>query len=1162
MKFRGVLGAGLFGLLMLAFGAGILFGQGGSGTINGTVYDQSGSIVPGAQIILTREGTGDLRRVQSNADGFFALVALPVGTYSIEIEYEGFNKWSQKGIQLSSDDKVTVSKIQLAPKSITQTVEVTATSEAAVPVGSIEKSAVISSKTIQNVSIIGRNAVEMLKILPGVVAGETPGDYEVASFGSGGIGGSIHVTGTRNDTTAISVDGANTIDVGNNGGSSVTPNVEMVQEVKVETAAMSAENSRGPVSVSAISKSGTSEFHGEAYTYLRNYHLNSQDWQANRYGAAKPKSKFLYPGFNIGGPLIIPGTDFNKNRDKVFFFAGFEWSRQDVDLGIDSNKTWVPTAKMRQGDFSELKGGAYPLSGYDTNGLPANGTISGKQFYDANGVILNQSLMDPAGKVMMNMYPLPNRDPKTNNGYNYISQILNPQNRSQQLVRVDYSISDRTKLYTRFNHEGETVNWPYCLWWNNGNQVPSPSMVTGGLRSYSSSTNVVQVLNPTTTNEIMFAATFYETPYDFADASKISRKSLGYPYKGMFGATDQLPDITDWGAGVATMYQPGGFPNDLQKWTISADDNFSKVISTHSLKFGVHFEFITNDQGTSNNDSGLLVPTNWGGYSTGNAYADLLVGYIGYYSENNSNFMMYMHEKEFAFYVQDSWKASRRLTLELGARFYHLGQMYDTGGLIAGFDKSLYKPSANQTDWTGVVAAYRGSNVSNSIWTTRPLHVAPRLGFAYDVTGKGNWVVRGGIGMFVYRDQGNAAMGATSNPPKSIATSIGWGAGAISGLDKVNPLSGVGKPSLSVLELGDDKLPTTYNWNFTISRRLPKGVVAEISYVGNRSVNQVTPRASYNYNAVPLGAEFGFPKGTNNDDYRPISQYLDIAVKAHVLSQHYDSMQLTLNRQVGRLNFSAAYTFSKAMGVGGDFYSGGGGEVDPFDWNTHNHAPLDFDRTHVFSLAYVYSIPDSTKNRWLGGFVNGWQVSGITQIQSGGPMSFTSGGAQGRITITGTMAKAMMYNADGTVYNSSDQINGTNIDGSPQRNGRPLMTCDPTSNLAPGAYINLNCFAAPLPHQNGTFVIPYVHGPAYMNHDLSAFKNFSVTKDEKQKIQFRFNAYNFLNHPNAFFTGNSGADPNLVLNYSAGKLLANPNFGVATDKRGKRILQLAIKYIF
>ncbi|HYK87779.1 MAG TPA: TonB-dependent receptor, partial [Acidobacteriota bacterium] len=731
MRFRGVLVAGLSGLLFLMIGAGLVFGQGGSGTINATVYDQSGSVVPNAQITLTREGTGDIRRIQSNNDGFFSLVALPVGTYTIEIEYEGFSKWIQKSIALTANDKVSVSNIQLTPKSISQTVEVTATSEVAVPVSSIEKSAVIESKTIQNVSIIGRSAVEMLKILPGVVIPETD-DYQVASFGAAGIG-TAHVTGIRQDSVSMSVDGSNTLDIGSNSGSNVTPNVEMVQEVKVETAAMSAENARGPVSVSATSKSGTKDFHGEGYFYARHYNLNSQDWQANRYGFDKPKSKFFYPGFNIGGPVLIPGTGFNKNRDKLFFFAGFEWNRQDVDLGIDSNKTWVPTEKMRKGDFSELKGGAYPLSGYDTNSLPGT-SINGTPFYDSNGVILNQSLMDPGGKAMMNMYPLPNKNPATNNGYNYISQLIVPQNRNQQLVRIDYSISDRTKLYTRFNHEGETQSWPYCLWWNNGNQVPSPTPVTGTLRSYSSATNLVSVLNPSTTNEVVFSTTYYNLPFDYADPTKMSRSSLGYPYKGMFKNTDVLPNITDWGGGVATMYQPGGFPRNAVKWTISADDNFSKVIGTHSLKFGFHHEFIENSEGTALADMGTLTPTNWGGYTTGNAYADLLVGYIGSYAETNQNFNVATRQLETSFYAQDSWKATRRLTLELGARFYHLGQQYNPEGLFAAFDPSKYDASAPLTKYTGVVAKYRGDNVSDSIWNTPALKVAPRIGFAFDLT--------------------------------------------------------------------------------------------------------------------------------------------------------------------------------------------------------------------------------------------------------------------------------------------------------------------------------------------------------------------------------------------------------------------------------------------
>jgi hypothetical protein len=1173
MRIKEVACAGFFALLLLGLCAGLAFGQGQSGSISGTVYDQSGSVVPNAQITLTREGTGDIRKVQSNSEGFFSIVALLAGNYTVDIEFEGFNKWSQKGLTLTSGEKYTVRNIQLAPKTMTETIEVQASAAEAIPVDSIEKSATISSKQIQNQSIIGRSAVEMLKILPGVVVDETM-DYQVASFGGGGIGGAVHVAGTRNDTVAMSVDGANTLDPGNNSGSSVTPNVEMVQEVKVQTAAMSAENSRGPTSVSAVSKSGSSQFHGEGYLYARNYHLNSQDWQANRYNFAKPQSSFYYPGFNVGGPVIIPGTSFNKNRDKLFFFAGFEWSRQQVDLGIDSNKSWVPTEKMRAGDFSELAGSGLGLGGYDTNGKPGT-SINGTPYYDTNGVILNQNLIDPGGLAMLKMYPLPNRDARQSNGYNYISQLIEPQNRNQQLVRIDYSISDNTKLYSRFNHEGEVQVWPYCLWWNNSNQVPSPTPVTGGLRSYSVSNNLVTVLNPTTTNEVLFAATYYTLPFGYQDPTAMSRSGLNYPYQGMFKSSgDVIPNITDWSGGVGTMYQPGGLPHDAHKWTISADDNFSKVIGTHSLKTGYHFEFISNVEPPTSPNQGTITPTNWGGYSTGNAWADLLVGYIGAYNETSKNNYNSVRVMESAFYLQDSWKATRRLTLELGARFYHLGQAYSREGYVAAWDPTKYNPNAPATDFTGIIANYRDPSVSNSIWKTKPLRVSPRVGFAYDVTGKGTTVVRGGFGMFVYRDQFNAASGASANPPQQFNSSIGWGAGSLAGIDAINPLTNLPKSGLSVLDQYDERASTTYNWNFTISRRLPKSIVMEASYVGSRSVNQITPRYTKNQNAVPEGAIFGFPKGTNNDDYRPYLQYLNIATASHLLSQNYHSAQFTFNRQVGRFNFSLAYTFSKALGVGGDYYSGGGNDIDSFHWNEKSYGILPFDRTHVVSLAYVYTLPDFTKNKFAGGLINGWQFSGISQMQSGAPILW-GGGSPFAIQYSGNMKQGHAKNADGTWNGDSLQINNRNITGSPDSLGRLWITCDPKSNLGSNGdfkqYFNPTCFEAPLPGINGATQLPYMHGPGFQNHDLSVFKNFKVSKDGVRMIQVRAAGYNVVNHPNVFF---SGGDQNLKINFGTGadtgsnagpngvRNDSNPLTGWTTEKRGKRIIQFAIKFIF
>lgn len=1159
----------LLGMLLLPIA---LWAQGGEATITGTVHDTSGAVIPNANIVLTNQSSNAVRVTKSNGTGFFSFSAVPPGTYTVTVGVQGFSQYVQKNMSVHPLDQIGINGIVLKPGTASTTVEVNAAAADIVPVDTGEKSETIESKQIQNLAIVGRNAVELLKILPGVV---NQGGFngEVTAF-NGGVG-SYNINGTRSDSLALTNDGADIVDPGCNCGAAVTPNVDMLSEVKVQTSNFSSENNKGPVVIQTIDKSGGAQFHGEAYYSLRNSAMNANDWQNNANHAAKPKSKFQYPGFNIGGPVLIPGTNFNKHRDKLFFFAGFEWMRQGVDLGL--KRADVPTPAMRQGDYTDT---SYikSLWGYDVNGLPCQPDGDGKLASYCSGLgMIAPNAIDPGGQVLMNQYPLPNADPKQTQGYNYLSDIVNPQNRDQQLVRIDYNISNNTKLYSRFNREDESEPYPYGLWWN-PSDVPYPTNIIGANTSRALSTSLTNVFSPTMTNELVVAITRLDLPNTLADPTKVSRTGLNYPYRGLYTpAEDVVPNVTDWGGGVAGIINPGGFTPALfaNKWINSVTDNVSKVAGTHLFKFGAYYEHLTNDQPTNNYTMALMVPTTWSGNSSGNSYADLLMGRIGDFQQSTANITGHMAENEFDFYAQDSWKATSRLTLNYGARFYHPGWMYETKNHIASFLPSEYDPNSVELDpngnvikvdkYTGIATHATNSKVPASGFKSVGIRVAPTVGFAWDVTGAGKTVVRGGFGTYFYRDQGNVFFGAVGNPPLEFNTDV-QAPHLISDFDSLT----VNQPvTLNVLDPNNDHVPVTYSWSLTLSKRLPWSTVLEASYVGNSSHNQEN---TTNINTVPEGSELNIVSPGSSDDqrFRQYKAYQAINDGIHFLTQNYNSLQVTASRQTGRVNYSVAYTFSKTLGTGGQ-YSAGSSVVDPFNTRGRSYGVLPYDRTHILSVAYNVLLPN-VGSRYMGnhavlnGIFNGWQVSGISQFQSGAPLYFGSNMA---------MDATSDANTTGVPLNSSGKpdlsFDARHIAGTPDTSVHPITVCDPTANLQPQEIFNANCFQAPSPGNNGYYQLPYyIRGPWYNNNDLSAFKNFALGKDENRKLQLRFEAFNFLNHP---LWGFVSSDPALHLQYDnyGGKPLdgmgGNPTStgkpaGFVTNKFGHRTIQVAVKIFF
>src|SRR5437667_1086743 len=472
------------------------FAQSMTGSLTGTIVDQTGAIVVGADVTLINEASRDVRRTKSNSEGYFAFAAVPSGTYTVAIETPGFAKYEQKGVGLKVGDSRSLRTIKLDVAGLAEEATVTAVAELA-PLNSGEKSATLTSEQILNFSTVGRSAAELLKVLPGLTpvsggvnnrpnfSGEVIGINGNGEGGQQSAAGNYSANGTRTEALDITVDGAPGADPGCNCATSVNPNPEMVQEFKVLQSNFGAEHAKGPVAMTVVSKQGGREFHGTLYTYLRDYHLNSNEWFANKVGKDRVKNKFLYPGFNVSGPVLIPGTDFNKNRDKVFFFLGYEYFKQALDTGFV--KSWVPTAAMRNGDFSQ----AASYLGPGTGGTYVNSIPAGFP-----GGIIPPSQIDPGGRALLNVFPQPNANPAVTGGYNYVDNLLVDQNGTQLLGRVDFNVSENTKLFLRYNRQREVQPFVIGLWWRNReSQVPYPSSISAANRSDSATASLTHVFN-------------------------------------------------------------------------------------------------------------------------------------------------------------------------------------------------------------------------------------------------------------------------------------------------------------------------------------------------------------------------------------------------------------------------------------------------------------------------------------------------------------------------------------------------------------------------------------------------------------------------------------------------------------------------------------------
>lgn len=1201
--------SGLVLMVIMMVAPGALAQSTGSATLRGTVKDPQGAVVPDASVTLINMATKDERRTRTTDAGLYVFGSVNPGTYTVRVERDGFKTSEQSDVLLSPSDTRGLD-ITLQVGAASETVTVSATAEL-LQTETGAKENTITAQQIDNLSIISRSSLELLRILPGVVAPDQSA-LESISFGGGANANSQYfVNGLRGENNTVTIDGSRMMDIGANNGTIITANPDLVQEVKVQTSNYAAEHGSSAVQILATTKSGTNAFHGSLYDYVRDHRFGANDRSNSINRIEKPKSKFNYPGGNIGGPVIIPGTSINRNRDKLFFFAGFEYYYQRVDEG--SSLSVVPTLKQRMGDFSELN----PLPGIPADQQPSflnqpRGFLTVPFGCVVDGVTAgnpapNNNLapcIDPLGRALINSYPLPNyNDP--NNRYNYVYSVLRPTDRNQFVARFDYNVSDRTKLYVRLAREYEDLGFPRGLWWNSS-AYEIPGKLTGNNLGRSVVVNLTNIISSTMTNEVLFSGSKLKLDNDYADPSKVSYEALGVPKAGFFeNSSPYLPIgiIDAWGGGIGgDLLTAYGYPIIAHNDSFSVTDNLTKVHNSHTLKFGFFIEQANKKQ-QSNSDINIEL-FQWGQPNgTGHNYGDLIVGRPGQVTMGTDRPIDHFRYYNYEFYAQDSWKAKSNLTIEFGLRLAYLPLNFERKGLGVVFDPAAYDPNhglfinGDQSRPNGILTAARGE-IPKGLTENPPLSWMPRLNFAWDVGGKGDLVIRAGAGLFYNRVQGNYDYYSSGVMPNTYRATAGpWSLPdglSFSTLKDVDPFSAIASVSISSRNPDSIAHPRTANMSLTIEKRLPWENVLSVAYVGTQGRHLPQQRQ---INIVPVGALLSGTVGNSDlsipihraaletaviNSFKPFPAYTGVGYNQFTGTSTYHSMQMTLSRQTGkRLQYFATYTFSKALGTTAVNESDGANWADPIDTRGRSWGVLPYDRTHVFNLSYNFYFPDGARGSLNNGFMravlNGWQMSGITTFQSGNPIRLRFSG-----DIASGGAALAWYGTDafGTNVASTGAI-------------APIYTRDPRLSVGGDVgdrRIDIGALAIPAFGDSGPFQPPfYIRTPSRSNFDVSFFKDFKIS--ESKKIQFRTGFFNIFNQ--AFPTRIDLTNPNnsdiwLTLNTTCNVRAAEvpngqggtrtdfcdpaggysytqdtiDNFGRITNKRGRRIIEFALKFYF
>lgn len=1130
-----------------------------TGQISGSVRDSSGGAIPGAKVVITNEGTGVATPIQSNEAGEFILPALTAGIYQVSAESSGFQKASRGRIVLQVGGNVRVD-LTLTVAGQATTVEVTGTLTA-IETNTAALSGIVTGNQILNLSLPARNFVALAALTPGAVP------LNDLNTDAVGVRGNVQFSfnGGRSVYNTWEIDGGNNSDRGSNSTLNTYPSLDSIAEFRISTANYGADigqHSGGYIEVAT--KSGTKDFHGTAFEFLRNDKLNAVNWFTNRdtLGSVpeRPPHKRNEWGYTLGGPFYIPGV-YNEAKNKTFFFWSQSWRKFRDSSPTSAN---VATMRQRNGDFSDCLEGNANFN----QALVDAGCVFPSNADPATGMLPS---LDPNGVALLNaLFPEPN-----SGAFGYISNPTTPVNWREEQIRVDHNINDRSRIFFRYTQDAWDYIEPDALWTWTG--VDTVKTAFGG-PGKSAVFNYAQTFSPTLFSEFVMAYTVDHIVLNPVVGSTsvsgtLTRSGNNFTAPHIFPSNngyDLIPaTIVSGGSQMSIAEDTGYFlgpynSNPITTWK----ENLTWIKGKHTLKFGAYVERFRKNEQFGGRPQGYATFASWGNTSTGNAVADLLTGVMQSYNEGNKFGKGYYRSTNFEPYFQDDWKVTNHLTINMGVRYYlftrnrerylqqsafypHLYNPADApvrnadGFLVPG-SGTIYTADGQLTYGNGLVQCGNGG-IPVACQRGEYHNIAPRLGFALDPTGKGKTAIRAAVGVFYDGLNGNEAGsestqgGAPFSYSSNLFNLTSW-AQIGQGGGQIGPI-GIRSVSMTA------PFPRTYQWNFNIQHQLNPNDLFTIAYVGNAGSHL---SIDHEIDLVPLGMSHAIQddliNGGDAYPYRPFQGISGVSIIADTVARsNYNALQSSFRHQTSHgLQLLVNYTWSHAIDT-----AGGQGDNRDQDWYHLDRwrGSSQLDRRHMINFAYTYDLPFfRNSNNWLKNAFGGWQISGITTFMSGTPLDIGCGISGLSTGVSGGMR-----------CNSLGEQSGKSVVQNPVY-GPTVQWFNPNAFTQP----NMDqLYADGEPGMFGYLGKNTLIGPGRNHWDASLFKNFKMT--ERLNLQFRFETFNTWNHPE--WSGvNTGCSDTVAAGALCGSSTSGKaapgNMGQVNGAFPARIMQFGLKLQF
>ncbi|MFZ0662884.1 MAG: TonB-dependent receptor [Acidobacteriaceae bacterium] len=1119
-------------------------------TLNGTVTDPSGAVIPNAQITLTNAATHRVQNAVSNSDGAYRFASVSIGEHTLTASAPGFQKFVKTGIVVTVAQTV-VENISLKVGTQSQTVSVQANA-LQVQSETSEVSTLISGQQVSKLSTNGRNVVQLAALGLGV-SNNLPsfGGIDALTSANG-----ISFNGTRTTHNIYLLDGAEQNDRGCGGCFMNLPSQDAIAEFRTLDSNYNADFGIGSGgTIIMVLKSGTSKYHGELYEFNRNTAYNANDYFTKRAGQARPVFKLNEPGGNIGGPLWIPHI-YNTNRDRTFFFWNEEWRRLIQGSSPSVQNTIMadnfPTAGQPL-DYTVPTGGTVPI-------VPVTSDPAKLALYTADGLTAGQpfpgntipaNLMDPNAVLELgaNTFPHPNSGTSQ-----YISSIPAPENVREDVVRIDHTINSKYQLMGHYLHDAMAKTFFPPLWGDSTYPTVGTAMTNP---SYTAVIKLTQTYTPNLLNETAFNYSGNKitlTPIAGSGSSFV--QPSGWTATSFFPIANnemsRMPEIQLQGTPLNTTWSPSYYPwkNGYEAFEWRDDLSWSK--GKNQFKFGFSWLHDYKNQQLQANTQGTAV-FNSSAFS-GDSYINFLLGDASSFTQLEYLAGKHWVNNNYSFYGMDNWHISQRLTLILGLRYDgmpHSNERYNqfANFVPADYDTTLPYPM-NPDGTLNPASLSTFPSTGSSLFYLNGIEAAtvngfprgvvkndyatlqPRIGFAYNVFGDGKTVLRGGFGMFYERIQGNDVYNAALNPPfayQPSATNVYFSDPDTSALTGQTTTEAF--PSVLTNIKYHYPHPGTASYSLGLQRQLAPSVVAQLQYVGtdgwdqndDRGINTL-PLTDPANTANPYDDREGVANGTLNANlYRIFPGFSSIYQEENETNFNYNSLQAGLRMENRHgLTMTLAYTWSHSITeVSNDLNQ----LSNPFNARYDRGSDTGFDRRNILNATYVYALPFFARSSSFAerAALGGWEISGITTVESGLPLY---------ITYTGTDTLGL-----GGVTNN-----------------RPNLVSPVSYPKKVDDWFSTSSFADPVAPWNGGPNNGWgdagkdsVVGPGLFNWNLSLFKTIPLTSHEGPRLELRFETFNTFNHV-SFQGVDTGSH--------------DGNFGQVTSDYTPRILQLGGKFEF